>query len=422
MPVSFDSDVQLKVQVAFDSNPFDATQSYTDISTYVRRISTKRGRTNELGQFTNGTATLTLSNADNRFNPNNTSSPYYDSANSITKIQPYKNVKITAIYDSTEYPIFYGFLNTIPVKYPALGADSTVDFNCVDAFKIFNSQNFESAGWRLGRGGFSEIGVSTVLGYEDIQELSSARVTRILNLIQFPSALRDIQTGTNQVQTQSGTNPNILTALRDCELAENAQFFIGKDGKAVFRNRDYKLSNTKATTVQASFSNDGTNLPYTNVVTSFDLNEIINVYEWIRKNGATQYISDGDSVQKYRPLTSSKTTLNISDTDVLSLIEQKIAETSLPIVRVDQLEVNPKQNTNIWEKALGLEFGDRISVKIVNPDSSSYTDELWIESISHNINASAQSWNWSLTLSPASSSAWVLGSARLGIGTRFAYS
>ena len=143
-------------------------------------------------------------------------------------------------------------------------------------------------------------------------------------------------------------------------------------------------------------------------MTSFDLNEIINVYEWIRKNGATQYISDGDSVQKYRPLTSSKTTLNISDTDVLSLIEQKIAETSLPIVRVDQLEVNPKQNTNIWEKALGLEFGDRISVKIVNPDSSSYTDELWIESISHNINASAQSWKCSLTLRPASSSAWVL--------------
>ena len=70
MPVDFDSNVSPKVQVAFDSNPFDATQSYTDISTYVRQINTKRGRTNELGQFINGTATLTLSNADNRFNPN----------------------------------------------------------------------------------------------------------------------------------------------------------------------------------------------------------------------------------------------------------------------------------------------------------------------------------------------------------------
>jgi len=112
----------------------------------------------------------------------------------------------------------------------------------------------------------------------------------------------------------------------------------------------------------------------------------------------------------------------VSDADVLSLIEQKIAETSIPIVRIDQLVVDPRQNTSIWPQALGLEFGDRISVKIVNPDNSSYTDELWVESISHNVNASQQSWEWVLTLSPASSSAWILGSARLGIGTRFAYS
>jgi len=71
---------------------------------------------------------------------------------------------------------------------------------------------------------------------------------------------------------------------------------------------------------------------------------------------------------------------------------------------------------------LGLEFGDRISVKIVNPDTSSYTDELWIESVSHSVNASSQQWDLTYTLSPASSSGWVLGLAQLGIGTRFAYS
>jgi len=421
MTVAFDSNVNLTVEVGFDSNPFDNSQTFTDISAFVRQFNTKRGRENELGQFVTGTATLTLSNADNRFNPNNTASPYYDSLNSVTKIQPYKVVRIKATYDSVEYPIFYGFLDTIPVSYPALGADSTVNFNCVDAFKIFNSQNFESAGWRLGRAGFSGLGISTVFGYEDEQELSSDRVSRILNLIQFPSGLRTIQTGTNEVQSQSGSNKNILTALRECATAENAQFFIGKDGSATFRNRAYRLSNIRATEVQATFSNDGTNLPYTDVITSFDLNEIINVYEWVREGGNTQYVSDANSVEKYRPLSSQQTTINVSDTDVLSLIDQKIAETSIPIVRVDRLQINPRQNINIWEKALGLEFGDRISVKIVNPDSSSYTDELWIESISHSVNASSQSWNWELTLSPASSSAWVLGSAKLGIGTRFAY-
>lgn len=420
MSIAFDSNVDITVEIGFDSDPFDSSISFTDISQYVRSFNTRRGRQNELGQFVGGRASLLLSNADNRFNPNNTSSPYYDSANSITKIQPYKVVKITATYDSTSYPIFYGFLDTIPVQYPALGADSTVQFNCVDAFKIFNAQNFDSSGWKIGRSGFSELGQTTIISYEDIVELSSSRVTRLLNLIQFPTALRDIQTGTNQVQSQ--TNQNILTALRDCETAENAQFFISKDGKATFRNRDYRLSNAKATTVQATFSNDGTNLPYQDVVTSFDLNEVINVYEWTRKSGATQFTSDTESVLRYRPIESSKTTINVNDADVLSLIEQKIAETSLPIVRIDQLKINPRQNTNIWPQALGLEFGDRISVKIVNPDTSSYTDELWVESISHNVNASTQIWEWNLTLSPASSSAWILGSARLGIGTRFAYS
>ena len=421
MSVAFDSNVDLTVQVAFDNNPFDSSLTYTDISAYVRQFNTKRGRANELGQFVGGTASLLLSNADNRFNPNNTSSPYYDTANAITKIQPLKPVKISATYDSVTYPIFFGFLDMIPVSFPAIGADSVVQFNCVDAFKILNSQTLGSAGWRLGRGGFSEIGVSSVLGYEDTQELSSARVSRLLNQVQFPSALRDIQTGTLEVQSQASSNNDILTAIRDCEKAENAQFFIGKDGSAVFRNRNYRLSNTKATSVQAYFSNDGTNLPYSDVITSFDTHEVRNVYQWTRSGGSTQFVSDANSVQRYRPIASVESTINVSDSDVLSLIDQKIAETALPIVRIDSLKVNPRQDTSIWEKALGLEFGDRISVKIVNPDTSSYTDELWIESIQHSVNASSQTWSWNITLSPASSSGWVLGQAQLGIGTRFAY-
>tara|TARA_R100000231_G_scaffold28691_2_gene25498 strand:- start:7139 stop:8404 length:1266 start_codon:yes stop_codon:yes gene_type:complete len=420
MPVAFDSNVNLAVKVAFDNNPFDETLTFTDISSYVRQFNTKRGRTNELGQFVGGTLSLLLSNDDNRFNPNNTSSPYYDSVNGRTKIQPLKPIQITATYNSVEYPIFFGFLSIIPVSFPALGADSVVQFNCVDAFKILNQQTLSATGWRIGRGGFSEIGQSTVLGYEDVQELSSDRVTRLLNVVQFPTTLRDVQTGTLQVQQQP-TSLDILTAIRQCETAENAQFFIGKDGKAVFRNRNYRLANTKATTVQASFGNDGVLLPYVDVQTSFDTNEVRNVYQWTRSGGTTQIVTDGNSVLRYRPIANVETTINVSDSDVLSIIEQKIAETSLPITRIDSMQVAPRQSTALWEKVLGLEFGDRISIKIVNPDSSSYTDELWIESIQHRVDASAQTWDWTVTLSPAGSSGWVLGQANLGVGTRFAY-
>ena len=421
MSVAFDSNVNLTVEVAFDSNPFDTSPSFTDISAYVRSFSTNRGRINELGQFGAGRATLVLSNADNRFNPTNTSSPYYDSSTGKTKIQPLKRVRISAVYDSSTYRLFEGFLDKIPVTYPASGNDSVVTFTVSDAFRIFRQGDIQAKGFRLGLPGFSEIGQSTRLSFTpNTNELSSTRITNILNAVGWPSDRRDINTGTLQVGTQQSTD-NVLTALQECETAENAQFFVASDGKVTFRNRDYRLSNTKAINVQATFSNDGSNLPYVDVAVSFDDEEIINVYEWTRESGTTQYVADADSVLSYGAFVNQKSTINISNANVASIIQQKIAETSTPIKRFEKLVINPRQNTLLWNQALGREFGDRIKVKVVNPNGSSFEDEVLIESIQHNVSALAQSWSWTLTLSPAGSSAWILGQAKLGEGTRFAY-
>ena len=419
MSVAFDSNVNLTVEIGFDSGPFDDTQTFTDVSQYVRGITMRKGRSNELGQFVSGTCSLLLSNADNRFNPTQ-STYYYDSTNARTKIQPLKVVRIRAVYDSATYDLFYGFLDQIPVSYPALGADSVVTFGCVDAFKIFQSQTIQSVGWKIGQTGFSELGVSTRLGYADEVELSSERVTRLLNSIGFPSSLRAIQTGTNNVQQQAITK-NLLAAMRECELSENAQFYIGPDGSATFRNRDYRLSNTKAINIQATFDNSGSNLPYEDVVTSFDTNEVLNVYEWTRDSGTTQYVADADSINRYTAKTSSASTINTSDADVKSIIEQNLASTSTPIERIDQLQISPRQDINLWPKVLGLGFGDRVKVNVTNPNGTTFSDEVWIESITHNISSSNQTWNYTISLSPAGSSAWILGQAKLGEGTRFAY-
>tara|TARA_R100001163_G_C5061916_1_gene198862 strand:- start:132 stop:1394 length:1263 start_codon:yes stop_codon:yes gene_type:complete len=420
MPASFDSNVDIKVEVAFDSEPFASSQSFTDISSYVRYFDISRGRSHELGDFRAGTLSFSVSNQDNRFNPSQTTH-FYDSTNNRTKITPLKQVKVSAIYDSSTHVIFRGFLDVVPVKFLAEGADSIVTFTAIDAFRLFQSQTLQSVGWRVGRTGFTELGQTTRLGYADSAELSSLRVSRILNAIGFPSALRTIGTGTKNVQQQALTT-NVLAGLKACETAENGQFFISADGKATFRNRAYKFTNALATTSQATFSNSGSNLPFTDVQVSFDDNEVINNYSWTRSGGATQFIADADSIQRFTALNSSETTINTSDADVLSIIQQKLSETAIPIIRIDSLQVNPRQNTSIWTQALGREIGDRITVNIVNTDGSTFSDELFIESIRHSVNASSQTWNWTLTLSPASTSSWVLGQALLGVGTRFAYS
>ena len=43
MSVAFNSDVNITVEIAFDSNPLDASQTFTDVSAYVRSIETNRG-------------------------------------------------------------------------------------------------------------------------------------------------------------------------------------------------------------------------------------------------------------------------------------------------------------------------------------------------------------------------------------------
>ena len=274
MSASFDSNVDITVEVAFDSDPFSSSQSFTDISQYVRFFDISRGRAHELGDFRAGNLSLSVSNQDNRFNPSQTTH-FYDSTNNRTKITPLKQVRVSATYDSSSYVLFRGFLDTVPVQFIAEGADSIVTFTAIDAFRLFQNQSLQSVGWRIGRSGFSELGQTTRLGYVDSQELSSSRVSRILDSIGFPSALRTINTGTKQVISQA-TTTNVLTALKECETAENGQFFISKDGKATFRNRAYKFTNSSATTSQATFDNSGSNLPYTNVVLSFDDDEVIN--------------------------------------------------------------------------------------------------------------------------------------------------
>ena len=176
MSVAFDDNVNIICEIAFDSEPFAETQTFTDVSQYVRSFSTTRGRSNELADFVSGTLSVSLSNTDNRFNPTQTTH-YYDSANATTKIQPLKRIRLRAEYDSSTYDIFEGFLNTIPVKFVAGGVDSIVTFTANDAFKIFQSANLDAVGWRLGKGGFGELGQTTRLSYEDVQELTSDRIT-----------------------------------------------------------------------------------------------------------------------------------------------------------------------------------------------------------------------------------------------------
>lgn len=413
MSVAFDSNVNLICEIAFDSNPLDITQTWTDVSTYLRAFDTSRGRLSNLSQFQTGTATVTLDNRDNRFSPNQTTF-YYDTVNSRTKIQPLKRLRIRAEYNSQTYDIFHGFVESFPVQYAGQGYDSSTKIRVVDAFKLFFNATLDGIGWQLG---ISKLGSTTRLTLTQAQELSSVRVKNILD--SFGYSNQAISTGQLEVQTQPTTD-DLLTALRKVETAENGTFFIAANGDATFRDRDYRLTNT--TTPEATFGQGGSDLPYVDIVSSYDDNKIVNTVQRTRTGGTTQIAIDSDSVERFgtHVLTESGT-LNVSNTDALSIANQKVVANSIPQTTIESMSFAPQQNVNLWEKALGLDIGSYVETNVTTPSSTVETYDLFIERVKHKVDARNKTWNWQIGLSPAETGAWILGVNRLGIDTNLSY-
>ena len=58
MSVAFNSDVTLTIEIGFDSDPLDTSQTFTDVSTYIREFSIDRGRQHDLADYQTGTASV----------------------------------------------------------------------------------------------------------------------------------------------------------------------------------------------------------------------------------------------------------------------------------------------------------------------------------------------------------------------------
>lgn len=109
-----------------------ASINWTDVSAYVRGVSTNRGRSSELDAFQTGSASITFSNADRRFDPEYTAGPYYGA---LTPLRP---VRIRAQYGAgATTNLFFGWIEQWPQQYQN-PTDATVTVTASDGFKVLN--------------------------------------------------------------------------------------------------------------------------------------------------------------------------------------------------------------------------------------------------------------------------------------------
>lgn len=117
---------QCVIEIGFDDGPYVSEPAWTDVTRYVRSLTVRRGRSDDLSPFV-GTATVELDNRARTFDPFNTSSVYNG------KLLPRRQIRIRAAAGATTYPVFRGYVAGWPVSYTDAGFDSTVTVECFDA-------------------------------------------------------------------------------------------------------------------------------------------------------------------------------------------------------------------------------------------------------------------------------------------------
>lgn len=129
-PAPVDAATTYKVPLAAQSVAGVLEYSWTDVTPYVRGFETSRGRQYELDRFEAGTARVTLSNLDRRFDPTHTGSPHYPD------VVPGRQIRVRARnqVDGVLYPLFVGFVESWPMTWPGK-KDALVTLEAADAFK-----------------------------------------------------------------------------------------------------------------------------------------------------------------------------------------------------------------------------------------------------------------------------------------------
>ena len=350
------------VRGVLDSAELGGATPLTDVTSDVQSISINRGRSRDTDSFFAGSCSVRLLNNARKYENTNTSSPYYPGIEPLITL----HVDATTNGGSTYEDLYVGFVTDINLTYPDKN-NSFADFVANDGFmKIANTQLIDAS--------FSSTDSGTLIG----NVLDNANV-------KF-GAGRSIETGISTMQSLSGLSENTLSVLQNIERSENGLLFMAKNGQLTFKSRH----TTFPSTPDATFSDDGSDVPYLRVDYINDDNEIYNIISLERLSGTTQTVQDVASQGKYLIRTLSRSGLyNNSDSDVLDAANFLLGKYSSALIRFDNLIVDlTEATTGNQNTILSREVGDVIQVELTPPGGGSpaqITSLEVIDSISYNI-------------------------------------
>jgi len=334
----------------------DSAAIIVDVSNQINFIQSNRGRNATADKFITGSLTLRIVDQNGDFNPTNPSSPYY------TFLTPMKKVQITATYSGTTYPIFSGFITSYVNTQPKDATEvAYTTIQAVDAFRL--AQNAQ---------------ISTVTG-ATAGDLSGTRINQILDQIDWPATMRDVDPGLTTMQADPGTPRTSLDAMTTVATSEYGALYVDTNGEFVFQDRSVTAGSIGGTVT--TFNDNGTGIAYANANWKLDDTLIFNSAQITRAGGTPQTAINQPSIDKYFIHSYNLQNL-LMQTDAVALdyAQAYVASRAETSVRCDSIELDlytPNYNAGIIA-ALDLDFFDPIRVVTTQPGGSTLDKTLQI--------------------------------------------
>ena len=362
-----------------------------EITDLVTRVSIRRGRNRITSKFEFGSADVVLYDQNGDWNPMNTAGAYYPD------LVPLRQIIIYATYGGSDYYLFSGYITNYDTGFRQGNEDvSTVTLKCVDAFKLLAGS-----------------AISTVSG-APAGQLSGARVNALLDAVDWPISLRNIDTGESTLQADPGTSRNVLEALQTVENSEFGGIFVDGESKVNFVDRNTLIS--RPATSLYDFSDTGADISYTNAVVAFDDTNLINDVTVTRAGGTAQNVFDQTSINTYFLHSGIRDGILVeTDAEALNQAKGILATRKDPEIRIDSIQLNLYDDTNPNKPLAGVDIDllDGITVTKTMPGSTSVTQPSLVNAIHHDITKS--SWNTTLFTSEPLLAGFVLNSTVSGI-------
>jgi hypothetical protein len=241
------------------------------------------------------------------------------------------------------------------------------------------------------------VGLGTLWKYTSgyFEEDAYAHAQKYLDESGWPSAWQDIPTETKSLAGQLiFGGRTVLDAMQELERTEQGRIFAAKNNDITLLHRYWTSEETRGTTVQVTFSDDGSDVGYATFgygATDLDIVNDLTVVAAQRGHGRAVDVA---SAGEHGGQSASIDTILSTSVAATSMAKGLVAQRAYPLNRLTPMLVTAVPDS-LWDNVLSLELGDRIKAEITPMGTGSQVvEEMTLEQITWTIDAA----QWQLTV------------------------